>query len=201
MKAHTGAVIWLTGLPSSGKSSIARLAHRQLLDRGHATELLDGAEVRESLSRGLGFSREDREENVRRIGFVAKLLSRNGVIAICAAVSPYRSTRDEVRRNVTEFVEVYVECPVEVAEARDDDGLYIRARRGEIEEFTGVNAPYEAPEHPEVHVRSDRESAEAGAARVIAQLEARGIIPSAQDERRAQQEEEIRRRLAARGYS
>jgi adenylyl-sulfate kinase len=193
VKAHTGAVIWLTGLPSSGKSSIARLAHRQLLDRGHATELLDGAEVRESLSRGLGFSREDREENVRRIGFVAKLLSRNGVIAICAAVSPYRSTRDEVRRNVTEFVEV--------AEARDDDGLYIRARRGEIEEFTGVNAPYEAPEHPEVHVRSDRESAEAGAARVIAQLEARGIIPSAQDERRAQQEEEIRRRLAARGYS
>lgn len=198
---NSGAVVWLTGLPSSGKSSVARLVHRALLDRGHATELLDGAEVRESLSRDLGFSREDREENVRRIGFVAKLLARNGVIAICAAVSPYRATRDEVRRHTPNFIEVYVECPVAIAEQRDEDGLYARARRGEIQEFTGVNAPYEAPQAPEVHVHSDRESSEAGAARVLAALETRGIIPSAQDERRVLQEEEIRRRLAARGYT
>ena len=123
MTKNYGAVVWFTGLPSSGKSTIAREVYRQLLDRGFATELLDGAEVRESLSRGLGFSPEDREENVRRIGYVAKLLSRNGVIAICAAVSPYRASREEVRKNTTNFIEVYVECPVDVAESRDADGM------------------------------------------------------------------------------
>ncbi|MEO7966416.1 MAG: adenylyl-sulfate kinase [Gemmatimonadaceae bacterium] len=199
--ARGGGVVWFTGLPASGKSTIARAVYQALLDRGLAVELLDGSEVRESLSRDLGFSRADREENVRRIGFVAKLLARNGVIAICAAVSPYRASRLEVRRNVQRFVEVYVECPVDVAELRDEDGLYARARRGEIEEFTGVNAPYEAPQSPEVHVRSDRESPDVGAARVLAALEGLGIISSAEDERRIVQEEEIRRRLASRGYS
>jgi len=119
MNTLNGATLWFTGLPSSGKSTIAREVFQRLLDRGLPVELLDGAEVRESLSRGLSFSKEDREEHIRRIGYVAKLLSRNGVIAICAAVSPYRATRDEVRRNTTHFVEIYVECPVAVAEARD----------------------------------------------------------------------------------
>jgi adenylyl-sulfate kinase len=198
MNTLNGATLWFTGLPSSGKSTIARAVNQRLIDRGLPVELLDGAEVRESLSRGLGFSKEDREEHNRRIGYVAKLLSRNGVIAICAAVSPYRATRDEVRQNTTHFVEVYVECPVAVAEQRDRDGLYARARRGEIAEFTGVNAPYEAPTAPEVHIRSDRESVEESAARVVARLEELELIPRADDEAHAQAE--IRRRLAALGY-
>jgi adenylyl-sulfate kinase len=195
-----GATVWFTGLPSSGKSTIAREVYQRLIDRGCAVELLDGAEVRESLSRGLGFSREDREENVRRIGYVAKLLSRNGVIAICAAVSPYRASRDEVRRNSTGFVEVYVECPVEVAESRDADGWYARARRGEVEEFTGVNAPYEPPLAPEVHLHADRETVDAAAWKVMRTLEVLGVISAEDVEERSSQEEEIRRRLASLGY-
>ena len=197
MNANNGATIWFTGLPSSGKSTIARVVFQRLIDRGLAVELLDGAEVRESLSRGLSFSKEDREEHIRRIGYVAKLLSRNGVIAICAAVSPYRATRDEVRRNTKRFVEVYVECPVEVAEQRDTDGWYARARRGEVEEFTGVNAPYEPPLSPEVHVRSDLETVDEAATKVIVRLEELDLVPRF-DEARAQ--DEIRRRLAALGF-
>jgi adenylyl-sulfate kinase len=190
--------LWFTGLPSSGKSTIAREVFQRLLDRGLPVELLDGAEVRESLSRGLSFSREDREEHIRRIGYVAKLLSRNGVIAICAAVSPYRATRDEVRRNTPRFIEIYVECPVSVAEQRDSDGWYARARRGEVEEFTGVNSPYEPPLTPEVHIHSDREPADVAASRIIARLEDLEIIPRQFDEAKAQ--DEIRRRLAALGF-
>lgn len=199
MPSHRGAVVWFTGLPASGKSTIAREVYRQLLDRGCAAELLDGAEVRESLSRGLGFSREDREENVRRIGYVAKLLSRNGVIAICAAVSPYRATRREVRRNTTNFVEVYVECPVEVAEARDTEAMYSRARRGEIEDFTGVSAPYEPPESPEVHLHAERDTIEGAAWKVIQTLELLGIIQPAGEAERSSHEEDIRRRLSQLG--
>jgi len=195
-----GATVWFTGIPSSGKSTIAREVYQSLLDRGCAVELLDGAEVRESLSRGLGFSPEDREENVRRIGYVAKLLSRNGVIAICAAVSPYRASRREVRRNTTNFVEVYVECPVEVAEARDTDGMYARARRGEIEEFTGVNAPYEAPEAPEVHIRSDFEPVPEAVSKVMRTLEMLQIVPPVGAIPGAV-EAEIQRRLASLGYA
>ena len=197
---HQGAVLWFTGLPSSGKSTIARSVYDQLLQRGCSAELLDGAEVRESLSRGLGFSREDREENVRRIGYVAKLLSRNGVLAICAAVSPYRSTRAEVRHNTTNFIEVYVECPVEVAAARDVDGMYARAKRGEIDEFTGVNAPYEEPLEPEVHIRADIEPVSGAAWKVIRSLELIGIIPPDDAAANMPQEDEVRRRLAALGY-
>ena len=197
---HQGAVLWFTGLPSSGKSTIARAVYDQLLQRGLSAELLDGAEVRESLSRGLGFSREDREENVRRIGYVAKLLSRNGVLTICAAVSPYRATRAEVRHNTTNFIEVYVECPIEVAAARDVDGMYARARRGEIDEFTGVNAPYEEPLEPEVHIRSDLEPVSGAAWKVIRSLELIGIIPPDDAAANMPQEDEVRRRLAALGY-
>jgi adenylyl-sulfate kinase len=193
-----GATIWFTGLPSSGKSTIAREIFQRLLDRGLAVELLDGAEVRESLSRGLSFSREDREEHIRRMGYVAKLLSRNGVIAICCAVSPYRATRDEVRRNTTNFIEVYVDCPVEVAESRDKDGWYARARRGEVDDFTGVNSPYEAPTTPEVLIRSDQESVHDAASRVIAKLETMDLVPGRFDDAKAQ--DEIRRRLASLGF-
>lgn len=195
-----GAVVWFTGLPASGKSTIARLVYERLLERGVPAELLDGSEVRESLSRGLGFSREDREEHVRRMGYVAKLLSRNGVVAVCAAVSPYRSTRDEVRRNVTRFVEVFVDCPVEVAESRDTDGWYARARRGEVEEFTGVNGPYEAPANAEVHVMSDVESAEDAAHKVLAALERREIVVPASSASSAL-DTELRRRLEALGFA
>lgn len=192
-----GATLWFTGLPSSGKSTIAREVYQRLLDRGLPVELLDGAEVRESLSRGLSFSKEDREEHIRRMGFVAKLLSRNGVIAVCAAVSPYRATREEVRRNTRRFIEVYVDCPVDVAEQRDTDGWYAKARRGEVSEFTGVNAPYEPPVAPEVHIHSDRESVDEAATKVLARLEDLHVIPRAADERA---QEELRKRLAALGY-
>jgi adenylyl-sulfate kinase len=195
-----GATVWFTGIPSSGKSTIAREVYQRLLDRGMAVELLDGAEVRESLSRGLGFSQDDREENVRRIGYVAKLLSRNGVVAICAAVSPYRASRDEVRRNTTNFVEVYVECPVEVAEARDKDGLYAKARRGEIAEFTGVTAPYEPPEAPEVHILSSVDSVEQATRKVVWTLETLGLVSPSTSSASAQ-EREIQRRLASLGYT
>jgi adenylylsulfate kinase len=195
-----GATVWFTGLPASGKSTVAREVYQRLYDRGCAVELLDGAEVRESLSRGLGFSRADREENVRRIGYVAKLLSRNGVIAICAAVSPYRSSREEVRRNTTNFIEVYVDCPVEIAEKRDADGMYAAARRGEIEEFTGVNAPYEAPVNPEVFIASASESVDQGAWKVMRTLEMLGIVAAEAAADRDVQEDEIRRRLASLGY-
>jgi adenylylsulfate kinase len=197
-----GVTLWFTGLPSSGKSTIARGVEEILHRRGLPVELLDGEEVRQSLSRGLGFSRADREEHVRRIGYVAKLLSRNGVIAICAAVSPYRATRDEIRRHVTNFVEIYVDCPVAVAERRDTEGLYARARAGEIDDFTGVSDPYEPPEAPEVHIRSDRESADHAAAKVVKTLELIGLIPPGEGRERLEisDEEEVRRRLAGLGY-
>ncbi len=196
---NKGATIWFTGLPSSGKSTIAHEVYQRLYDRGCAVELLDGTEVRESLSRGLGFSREDREENVRRIGYVAKLLSRNGVLAICAAVSPYRSTRDEVRKNSSNFVEVYVECPLDLAEKRDTDGNYAKARRGEIAEYTGINSPYEPPLAPEVHINSSSESVDQGAWKVLKTLELIGVLP---ENPAAEQglEAEIRQRLAGLGY-
>jgi len=197
-----GATLWFTGLPSSGKSTIAREVEAILLRRDLSVELLDGPEVRQSLSRGLGFSRDDREENLRRIGYVAKLLSRNGVIVICASVSPYRATRNEIRERVTNFIEIFVDASLAVAERRDSEGLYALARKGEIEDFTGVSAPYEPPESPEVHIQSDRESVESAAAKVVKSLELIGIIPVAEghDRLNVADEDEVRRRLAGLGY-
>jgi adenylylsulfate kinase len=195
----SGITVWFTGIPASGKSAIARAARDVLTRRGLPVELLDGPEVRQSLSRGLGFTREDREENVRRIGYVAKLLSRNGVIAICAAVSPYRATRNEIRAHVTNFIEVYVECPLEVAESRDTDGLYAQARAGIIEDFTGISDPYEPPEKPEVHIHSDREPIEQSAAKVVKTLELLQLIPTMADGG-FPDEDELRRRLRSLGY-
>ena len=195
-----GATVWFTGLPSSGKSTIAREVYQRLLDRGCATELLDGAEIRESLSRGLGFSREDREENVRRIGFVAKVLSRNGVIAICAAVSPFRASREEVRRNTTNFIEVFVDCPVAVAASRDPSGMYAAAQRGDLPDFTGVSAPYEPPQAAEVHIMTASESTDSAAWKVLRTLEVLGIIPPEGGGPSPELDEETRRRLAGLGY-
>lgn len=155
-----GVTVWFTGLPSSGKSTIARALERRLKEGGLKVELLDGDVVRTHLSRGLGFSREDRDLNIKRIGFVCHLLTRNGIIAIASAISPYRETRDSNRRMIGQFIEVYVKTPLEECEKRDVKGLYQKARKGEIKEFTGVDDPYEEPAHPEVICETLKESPE-----------------------------------------
>ncbi len=148
-----GLTVWLTGLPSAGKTTLARALEKRLLDGGRRVEVLDGDQVRAHLTAGLGFSREDRDENVRRIGFVAHLLSRNGVIVLCSVISPYRAARDWVRElHAGRFVEVYVSAPVDVCAERDVKGLYARHRAGEITSLTGMDDPYEPPLFPEVEV-------------------------------------------------
>ena len=174
-----GFTIWFTGLSGAGKSTIARCLEEVLRARGRCVEVLDGDVVRTNLSKGLGFSKEDRDTNVRRIGFVCGLLSRNGVAAIAAAISPYRGVREEVRTSIGDFIEVYVECPLEELVRRDVKGLYAKALRGEIASFTGVSDPYEPPVAPEVTVHTDRETVEESAARIIAVLEGMGYLPMA----------------------
>jgi adenylylsulfate kinase len=171
-----GCVVWLTGLPSSGKSTIARVLEAGLRARGERVEVLDGDLVRENLSKGLGFSKEDRDTNIRRIGFIAHLLARNGVKVICAAISPYRQVRDEVRQLAEDFIEVYVSTPIEVCEQRDIKGLYAKARTGEITGFTGVDDPYEPPLSAEVEISTIGESPGESAARIAKELEARGYL-------------------------
>jgi adenylyl-sulfate kinase len=166
-----GFTLWFTGLSGAGKSTLAELAAGELRRRGHRVEVLDGDEVRTNLSKGLGFSKEDRDTNIRRIGYVCKLLARNGVIVISAAISPYREIRDEVRQAHARFVEVYVKCPLEVLVERDVKGLYKKAIRGEIANFTGVSDPYEAPVDPELVIETHRESREESLARLIGTLE------------------------------
>jgi adenylylsulfate kinase len=177
-----GFVLWLTGLSGAGKTTLAGRLVPELRARGLRVEVLDGDEVRTNLSKGLGFSKEDRDTNVRRIGYVARLLARNGVAAVTAAISPYREVRAEVRGAVegdgADFVEVYVECPLEVLAERDVKGLYKKALAGEIQGFTGVSDPYEAPRAPDVAVRTHEESIEASAERIIAELERRRLLPT-----------------------
>ncbi|MBI4872461.1 MAG: adenylyl-sulfate kinase [Candidatus Riflebacteria bacterium] len=151
-----GFTFWMTGLPCSGKSTLAEALVPRLRALGCNVELLDGDVVRTNLSKGLGFSREDRDTNIRRIGFVCHLLSRNGVVAIGAAISPYRAIRDELRRQIGDFVECYVKAPLEVCIKRDVKGMYAKALRGEIKEFTGVSDPYEPPLNPEITIETDR---------------------------------------------
>jgi adenylylsulfate kinase len=165
-----GAVIWFTGLSGSGKSTIAQVVEDQLVEAGVPVEMLDGDIVRENLSKGLGFSKEDRDINIRRIAFVAHLLQRNGVFVITAAISPYRAVRNEARAMIKDFVEVFADAPLDVCEERDVKGLYAKARAGEIKEFTGVSDPYEPPESPEVVCRTDRESVEESAQKVLDKL-------------------------------
>jgi adenylyl-sulfate kinase len=172
-----GFTIWFTGLSGAGKSTLATILAQQLKDLDYRVELLDGDEVRQNLSSGLGFSKADRDANIRRIAYVAKLLSRNGVVPITAAISPYREIRDEARREIRNFVEVFVDCPVEVCEERDVKGLYARARRGEIAQFTGVSDPYEPPLSPEVTVYTDRETPAESVGKILATLVDLGRLP------------------------
>ena len=171
-----GVTIWFTGLPSSGKSTIARVLERRFRQEGLKCELLDGDVVRTNLSKGLGFSREDRDANIKRIGFVCHLLTRNDVIAIGAAISPFREARDYNRKLIGNFVEVYVKCPVDECEKRDVKGLYKKARAGEVKGFTGVDDPYEEPLHAEVICETDKESAEQSAEKVIKKLGELGYL-------------------------
>ena len=174
---HGGFTIWLTGMSGAGKSTITGLLEAELHARGVPLEVLDGDVVRTHLTRGLGFSREDRDENVRRVGWVCELLTRHGVVAVAAVISPYRAVRDELRARIGRFVEVFVDAPLEVLAERDVKGLYKKALAGEIENFTGVSDPYEPPLEPEVVCRSDgSETPEASAAKVIAKLEELGYL-------------------------
>lgn len=171
---NKGLVIWLTGLSGAGKTTLARSLSGQLGAAGLLVETLDGDEVRENLSRGLGFSQEDRNTNVNRIGFVARLLARNGVVVLGAAISPYRQSRDDVRRRIeaddVRFIEVFVRCPLETLVERDVKGLYARALAGEILHFTGVSDPYEEPLAPDITVDSSLESIEESAAKILSYL-------------------------------
>jgi adenylylsulfate kinase len=165
-----GCVIWFTGLSGSGKTTIAHDVEEALLDADVPVEVLDGDVVRENLSKGLGFSKEDRDINIRRIAFVAHLLQRNGVFVITAAISPYRAIRDEARLMIKDFVEVFADAPLEVCEERDPKGMYAKARAGEIKGFTGIDDPYEAPESPEVVCATGQESVEESGQKVIDRL-------------------------------
>ena len=173
-----GFVLWFTGLSGAGKSTIAGLVVEQLEQMGVPVELLDGDEVRTHLSKGLGFGKEDRDTNVRRIGWVAGLLSRHGVAAVTAAISPYADVRAESRAMAKEFVEVFVDAPLEECRQRDVKGLYARADRGEIPNFTGVSDPYEPPPAPEVHVHTDAQTPQESAQAVLDYLRDRGLVPS-----------------------
>jgi adenylylsulfate kinase len=180
MAGEKGFTLWFTGLSGSGKTTITNLLVKELRARGSRLEVLDGDIVRENLSKGLGFSKEDRDTNIRRIAFVANLLSRNGVPVITAAISPYRAIRDEARELMDgRMIEAYVKASVEECERRDVKGLYAKARAGEIKEFTGVSDPYEPPENPELVLETESQSPEDSARQIIAYLEERELIPSA----------------------
>ncbi|MBE9098591.1 adenylyl-sulfate kinase [Vacuolonema iberomarrocanum] len=174
-----GATVWFTGLSGAGKTTIRMAVEKVLRDRGLNVEVLDGDIVRQYLTRDLGFSKADRDENIRRIGFVSHLLTRNGVIVLVSAISPYAAMRQEVREQIGDFVEVYANAPLSVCESRDVKGLYKKARAGEIKQFTGIDDPYEAPTNPEVECRTDLEALEESAAKVLAYLESKGYIPTA----------------------
>jgi adenylylsulfate kinase len=175
--SNTGFILWFTGLSGSGKSTLANFLTPILKEKGCKIEILDGDEVRENLSKGLGFSKEDRDTNIRRIGYVANMLARNGVVSITAAISPYRDIRDECRaRSQAPFIEIFVDAPLDVVEARDTKGLYKKARAGIIKQFTGISDPYEAPLKPEIIVKTGDESIEASAGKILKYLSSKNLI-------------------------
>lgn len=188
LKGHKGAVLWFTGLSASGKSTLAIAVENILFQRGCHTYILDGDNIRQGLNKDLGFNPEDRHENIRRIGEVAHLFADAGLIAIVAFISPYVSDRCFAREMNPKgrFIEIYCECPLHVCEQRDPRGLYKKARAGEIMEFTGIDAPYEAPQKPEVTVCTDRETVEESAGKVIKYLEENGIISRQPQNKRTQ---------------
>ena len=185
MSKQKGFTLWMTGLSGAGKTTLTTQLVSELRNQGLSIEVLDGDEVRTNLSKGLGFSKEDRDTNIRRIGYVSRLLSRNGVGVITAAISPYRAIRDEVRRSIEAdgavFIEVYVKCPIEVLAERDVKGLYKKALAGEIKEFTGVSDPYEEPLQPEVVVSTDQETVEESAQKIVRELAVRDLLDAVED--------------------
>ena len=197
-----GFTIWFTGLSGSGKTTLSNRLDSELRRRGILKiELLDGDVIRTHLSKGLGFSKEDRDANIKRIGFVCKLLSRNGVVAIAAAISPYREIRDVNRMEIGDFVEVYCKCPLEVCIRRDVKGLYRKALAGEIRNYTGVDDPYEEPLKPEVTLETDRETPEQSVMKIIQKLEVLGYLPPAEEGvYTAEEEEKVKKRLEDLGY-
>lgn len=174
---HPGFVLWMTGLSGAGKTTIALILVEELKRLGMKIERLDGDVVRQSLTRDLGFSKEDRDKNIERVAFVAKLLSRNGVGCVCSFISPYQEVRDQVRAETTNFIEVFVDAPLDVVKERDVKGLYEKAIAGEIPNFTGISDPFEAPVAPEIHVRTDLQTAHESAQLILDYLHERGFVP------------------------
>lgn len=174
-----GVTVWFTGLSGAGKTTISKAVGEKLRSQGCKLEILDGDVVRENLTKGLGFSKADRDENIRRIGFVSHLLTRNGVIVLVSAISPYREIRKEVKQKIGDFVEVYVNAPLAVCEERDVKGLYKRARAGEIKNFTGIDDPYEPPLSPTIECRTDLEELEESVAKIFNKLEELGYLDKA----------------------
>jgi adenylylsulfate kinase len=171
-----GVVVWFTGFSGAGKSTIAEALTEKLRFEGYQLEVLDGDEIRENLTKDLGFSKEDRDTNIRRIGFVAKLLARNGVIVLVPVISPYRAIREEIRANIDNFLEVFVNAPISVCEERDVKGLYKQVRAGKIKQFTGIDDPYEPPTNPEVECRTDLEDVSESVAKILTQLKKQGYL-------------------------
>jgi adenylylsulfate kinase len=198
---NTGFTLWFTGLSGAGKTTLAKRVQKVMVQRGLNVELLDGDVIRTNLSKGLGFSKEDRDTNIRRIGFVACLLARNDTVCIAAAISPYKAVRDEVRGLHKRFVEVYTYASLDELESRDVKGLYKKARAGEIKGFTGVDDPYEAPESPEIAIDTERETIDESTDRIVRHLELQGLIPAAPGEDiPADEEQQILATLRTRQY-
>lgn len=197
-----GFTLWFTGMSGSGKSTLANKVAELLLERGLKVEILDGDVIRTNLSKGLGFSQEDRDINIRRVGFVCNLLTRNDVAAIGCCISPYKAIRDENRALIGRFVEVYCKAPIEILIERDPKGLYKKALSGEIKQFTGISDPYEEPEKPEIVCDTAQESIEESVNKILRTLELMGYIPAAEAEIQysEEEEEEIKQRLRDLGY-
>jgi adenylylsulfate kinase len=195
---NTGFTIWFTGLSGSGKSTLSEIIEERLKARGRNVEILDGDIVRTHLSKGLGFSREDRDTNIKRIAFVCGLLTRNGVICISAAIAPYSEAREWARHEIKKFVEVYVKCPIEVCRQRDVKGLYKLVDEGKIKNFTGVDDPYEEPEHPELVIETDKESIKESVERIFAKIVELGYLDA--EETNEDESKVVTDRLAALGY-
>src|SRR6266496_1464426 len=195
---NTGFTIWFTGLSGSGKSTLSEVIEQHMKALGRNVEVLDGDIVRTHLSKGLGFSREDRDTNIKRIGFVCNLLTRNGVICISAAIAPYREARDWARKEIGNFVEVYVRCPIDVCRQRDVKGLYKLVDEGKIKNFTGVDDPYEEPEHPDLVIETDKETIEESVSRIFAKLEELGYLEP--EDRSEEETKVVTDPLSALGY-
>lgn len=176
MPNQKGVTLWFTGLSGAGKTSIAEAVENKLKDQGYKVELLDGDEVRKYLCRDLSFSKADRDENIRRVSYLASLLTRNGIITLCCFVSPYRQARDEARALIDGFVEIYVNTPLAICEERDTKGLYAKARAGKIPSFTGISDPYEPPEEPELELLTDQQELDESVQKVIDYLIKKGYL-------------------------